>query len=126
MISWLQIQIGHGEAPPRFYLPVNQNLTEQSWNCYFFLVAPFVLFGKIIHSVFRNVWWDLTRLPEIQLKLRSIKENENRKKDQTDLVQWLLHHDNEIVCLHPEIKIATEIVAMLEREGSSEVTVGEI
>lgn len=35
------------------------------------------------------------------------------------LVEWLLKHDNEIVCLHPEKKIATEIVTLLEEEESN-------
>lgn len=114
MKSWLHIEIVQGERIPRFYLPVKQSLMTNSWNCYFFLVAPFVLIGKIIHSAFMNVWQDLMQLLEIQLQLRSIKKRKNLTKDRDKLVQWLLHHDNEVVCLHPEEKVANEIVAILK------------
>jgi len=37
----------------------------------------------------------------------------NKDKLIDNLVEWLLKHDNEIVCLHPEKKIATEIITYL-------------
>lgn len=32
------------------------------------------------------------------------------------VVKWLLKHDNEIVCLHPEEKIAEEILTHIEKD----------
>lgn len=48
-----------GEMIPRFYLPVENDALRRKINCYFFLIAPVVLFYKIIKHIFYIIWNDL-------------------------------------------------------------------
>ncbi len=52
------------------------------------------------------------------------KEDEMMDKPIEKITKWLLEHDNEIVCLHPEKKIAVEIIACIN-EGYMLVKKGD-
>lgn len=49
---------------PRFYLPVQRDLSSFSIECWIFPLAPFVLVYKIISRSLWTVWLDLFTLAE--------------------------------------------------------------
>lgn len=74
-------QIKEGERVPLFYLPVWRYIDMYGFEAWILPIAPFVLFYKIITSVFYYVWRDLVEFSYlVRIKAKSkLNELSNKK-----------------------------------------------
>jgi hypothetical protein len=73
MIEWLCYDREFGEGLKPFYLPVSPSIHRDSYRCYIFFLAPFVLMWYISYNVFMNIWFDLIHFSEMQIRLYRFK-----------------------------------------------------
>lgn len=59
------LSIRHGDALPRFYLPVRMAHDRHGWECYPFPVALVLMPCIIIKSALMHIWFDLVNWLEI-------------------------------------------------------------
>jgi len=56
----------NGAKIPLFYLPVYEPQDRYALECWFFLLAPFVLLWRITINIFWSIWKDLLEFQRLQ------------------------------------------------------------
>lgn len=62
-----------GSPLPRFYLPVVRPVNRDVYECWIFLLAPFVLIYYISRNVFWSIWRDLLDFSMLLSRWNQIK-----------------------------------------------------
>lgn len=66
--DYIYCEVAEYQKRPIFYWPVYRDPARLTITCVFFLLAPFVLIGRVIFGMIRQAWYDVIAIANLLLR----------------------------------------------------------